>query len=298
MSELIECKHLRTLELEGKGRWRGIRSLITSTGAAPGYMLAFQKTPFPGFAGPQTPLVTRQRCIFEPQGVKDIALLVLYYKTRREPGKARLTTMGKSFTVNPTVDADGKTIEGPDQHSAGGKGDGIHYWSPVGHSVGQAVRPYSVVTLETAFWANQFRLSDVYGLIGSVNDSDLPNFGDASAGTMLCLPATTHWTWDEDLIYVDYYFMWSGPRYSWNELAGAQQGFWGAVQKPVFEQDAAGNWSQITGKSVETVEFLPGKKLALVNGVWTVTDAAAEPRRLCDEGDFSVLDAMVEIPAP
>jgi len=297
MSSIIEVEHLRVLELVGADSWKGVRSFLTYAPNAAGYMQAFRNQPFPNVPGRNAPRVRRTRALFNPGGQRGRALLMSWYETLRTPKKARIYVKTTDRPTRLTKDLDGKTLEGPDQHSTKGKKpDGIHAWQLTKGTALQ-LNPYAVVRAETAYYAARFRLADVMPIIGATNRQRLPNFGNAAKGTMRLMRVGTDWQWGDELIYINYDLQWSGPDETWNDTIEAQKGRWLVVEEPRWQ------WNLTTGHLDKlaiddpVLKFVPGKETYTVKEadgtlVEKVRDVKPEARRLFPEKDFSLLRSL------
>lgn len=297
MAYIEEIEHLRALELVGDDWWKGVRSFLTYTPNAPAYMQAFRNQAFPNVPGRNAPRVRRTRALFNPEGRRGRAMLLSWYETLRTPKRARILVRTADRPQKMLLDTEGRTIEGPDQHSAkGGKPDGIHAWQLIS---GEAtdLRPYGVLRVETAYYARRFRYADVMPLIGATNHQRLPNLGNAARGTMRLVRVGSDWQWGDDLIYLNYDLQWSGPDETWNDTVKSRKGLWITVKDNRFWLNPeTGEIDPLDGTLHKEI-FVPGKeryttKDASGNTIYKIRDSTDEPRTPFREKDFSALRSL------
>jgi len=271
----VEIEGTRLIEqVGGKDYWQGVRTLLTTEGAVRSDCLSLYEAAFPGFSGERAPVCKRTRAIYHPSGVPNVAMIQAYYETARKPGKARLVTQTQSRTekiiYEPDHDNnnDSRIIEGP---------DAVYHW---GYWTVTKGDPYTeqydtILRLETAYYRNQFSLSDVLSLEGCVNEGGLTlvGFGDVAAETLKCLGVVTNQEYGAELVDITYLFQWSGPDVTWNQMVESELGAWVVQTVPVF------NNAGVQTGSREAIVWLQGVKITKkADGTFLIEDG---PAKLC-----------------
>jgi hypothetical protein len=271
--QITQTSASATLEMEGRNYWRGRQDKVTFASAAAGEAEAFYESEFPGFGGDNAPIVKRVGIEFYPWNVDTLALIHLYYETKRKPGKARLVTVTSDREVEITREPGGgkNIIEGPDC----GVGDGNHwsgYWKVVEgqNRVPQLSTEFSI---QTAYYASLFDLSGAYAIARCVNADALTivGFGTAPAGTVYLKGLRTSRVYGDDIIDLDWAFAYEPA--GWNNVVKSQIGMWGVEATPTLDADGAlldeEDWRK-------TVVWKRGQ--LVVNGELITSGTAVEPQ--------------------
>ena len=151
------------IEQVAKNYWRGQRLLRTLPSMAQSEMEALFEQEYPGFSGDAAPICKRSRSVLHPRGDKNLAHIYAFYETKRQPGKARLTTKTTAREVELTVEPDdgqseSRVIEGPGIEA---DEDYAYYYKVVQGS--NKVHDYDTIfRLETAYTASEIQLADFY----------------------------------------------------------------------------------------------------------------------------------------
>lgn len=293
MPAYTEIEHLRTLELVGLDWWKGTRSLLTYSASVQGVMKSLHGTLFPGVSGDSAPTARRRKALFNPRGHKGKALMLVHYQTPRRVGKAQISfattrTSPAGYSEAIMADLQGKIVQGPDP-------DGVHTWMVTrGAKLANNVpTPFARITVATAYPVAQYQLGIAQGRVGSVNSAALPNFYNAAAGTMLLLGAGVQHEYDDELVYIDYHFLWSGGSLTWNEIIQSQKGLWVVRQEPIFTRSATTGTYTDSGETKDTLVFQPAQQMYYNGSVFKMRTAKAETRTCFPLTNFSDLNSMI-----
>ena len=94
---MIAIPHGKMLEQSGgRDHWIGIQSFLTEPEAAQADSLSLWHRPWTGMSGQGVPIVKRTRVTYDTNGIANVCMLQAFYETRRQPGKARLTSSVES----------------------------------------------------------------------------------------------------------------------------------------------------------------------------------------------------------
>lgn len=275
----------RWVKQVGRDHWKGRRTIVTRNANVQWYSRSMWDQVYTGFSGPYAPVVRETVGQFGYQGMQGVAALALFYETLRTPGEAWLEVQSKDAYEEVTVDLDGEIVIGPDP-------DGKHDWLLTSGSNLRPVPQWRIV-VKTAALVGDVNLGQIGALMGKVNDSALPNFHNAAAGTLLLKGLRLEHRWGDDLAYLDYPFDWE-PR-GWNNVAESQKGVWAPVKEPTFIYDQTSGL--FTDNVVEkyVLRFFPGQERLFSFADETYALGATEPesRRMFKEANFGALDSMI-----
>lgn len=204
----------------GKQYRRCIRAFVVKGGLpARAFSNSLWRSRHPYYTGPYAPRCKAVRLV--DNWLPGIAKVIAYYKTMREPGKAKLFVKLGSRPVKATHDIDGEIINGPFHGDK--KTYGINY-KRITQGPDIVYEPTIRLELQTAYERSRWGASDIAttaGLIGKVNAHKLTNFGNFPRGTLLLLGApSTHIFDEDDLWYANYVFDYE-PK-GWNKLTKTQ----------------------------------------------------------------------------
>ena len=279
---MVELTRTRGIVREGENVWNGVRWFICPNSLAHAAAKGLWDQLWPDLADARC-----RKTAVEREWLPGYSRIAAYYQTTRVPGKARLLTRMETMAAgSPNRDLDDKLVYGP-EFDAGNE------WRIVrGKEFADAAIPFEVVVLQTAYYASDFQLGTGHGLYRTVNDADLPNFGNAKKGSLLFIGQRVQWEWGDDLLFVDYYFQWSGNEHTWNEVVQSQLGHWGVEFRKGYRPPTreGGAFEVIDGWMEPVWVWRQGVKKKWGGGREFVDP---EPRRLFEEKSFGALAALV-----
>ena len=225
------------------------------------------------------------------------AWITARYITSRQPGEARLVGGTRMVASKMKMDLDGEIVEGP-------AGDGMHsykVWTGPNNLPGTNIIPHGIETITLKTAVEELDLPAIRANHGAVNDSYLPNFGQAPAGSLLLWNFDYNWQFGENLWYLDLEF-WvcpyhdaSGNVLSWNDTLWARKCVWIVKEVPILVPEAnlpSDQWAT-SGETARIKELVPGFEYQRVSGENELFPIEPEQRRGFRAADFSTMDAMV-----
>ncbi len=206
---------------------------------------------YPEISGPFSPRVRRTKVDRDVwPGFSRVRAL---YKTIRDVGRANLLTRTRerpAGKLTSSIDAKGKLqiIDGPDP-------GGLFEWRPLGDN--SLTTPFQEVVFQTAYRIGDFQLRTIFDLYNSLNDRNLPNFGNVRRGTLLMIGGDTpDYKLGDDIINVDLRFRWSGGP-DWNSFLKAEPNMWVVQELQKFERaNGAQPWVPIPNEFREVVGLI------------------------------------------
>jgi len=279
MSSYCEI-HPRRRRKVGKNHWKAWRRFECDTAYAAALENTLYGSVMPGFSGAYAPKCKTVESLsgFEPGK----QLLIAYYETLRQPGKATVRLDVWYDLQTKRVDLIGDVIEGADP-------DNIHWWRVV-KGTNKIPEARCKLIVETAY--DTFNVNDVMSRVGHVNLGTLTNLGNARPGSMLLLGApNTRWWPEGGLWYINYAFAYSGPDETWNEKLKSRKGVHCARIVPVFDQEGSID-TTIPDKYVS--DFIFKEVYQDLEGDWKTRNTSAEDRVIFSGVSFADLNGMVE----
>jgi len=270
----------------GRDHWKGRRTIIIRNADVQWYSRSMWDQVYPGFSGAYAPVVRKTTGQCSYKHMPGVAALALIYETLRKPGEARLIVQqSKRGWEEVTVDLDGEIVVGPDP-------DGKHGWLITSGSNLRPAPQWEVV-VKTAALIGDINLQEVGAILGKVNNSTLPNFHNAAAGTLLLTGLVLQHRWGDDLAYLDYLFEWEAR--GWNNVTKSQKGVWAAVKEPtlVFDETTNKFTDGVTEKYV--LRFIPGRErlFSFADETYSLGETEPESRRVFEMANFGDLDSMI-----
>ena len=272
----------------GKHSWAVMRTYAVSNAMARGLADSLWNTRAAGYSAP-APRCRRIRwqTNWMPGG---ITKLRAYWRTVREPGKAKLFIRLGSRPEKVQFDQNDLQLDGP-IHTSDGT-DGLNYARVISGS-NFVDRPSVQIVLQTAYERSEFnvrQIAETMAMVGKINKYRLRNFGSFLPGTLLLLGAPSSSVWDEDDLWLaDYVFLYE-PR-----------GFNHPTQRQIFTKlprlipvlDANGNVKEDAPDRYAMIEI--AKKITSIDADGTATLAATTPDDtvMYQETSFRKLDAMI-----
>jgi len=301
MANVVEVRP-RTLDLLDEGQWRGVYCLLTTKDAAVAMAKRYHgRYPFSGLGGTAGPKIERVRIVYDPDKLKDTALLVCYCASagtkgllsRRVPGKASVRIEILEWPVTNARDLDGMTITGPDRHSGPDGGpDGVHHWRVVQGQGAQQGKGIERITISTTYPVKSFSRAGLLQLYGHVNRSALHNLG-AAKGTLRLQGARMTHSVGNSRVDVDYVFLGTGSEVPWNDMVWSQKGVWIVYNQTVFKYGLTTQKYTPTTSEKPTSVFVPMKQATDKDGKATLVAAGPEARKMFDTANYAHLDAMI-----
>lgn len=281
--QLIEDK--RKLKQISRHRWRGTRSFLrTYTEAISESQRLYYQT-WPSMSGQFAPKVRETNIDFEPDGVPGVARLLAFYRSagggnQTEPGQARLFIDISGTPERRLKDKDGKVIEGPD-----GTAYGLNEYRVV-EGTNDTLRRRCMLRLDTAYPKTGEPIANIMRLYDSVNDHDLPKFGNAKKGTLRFFGEKTQREVIDDLVYYSF-FMGFEPD-GWNNILKSRRGCW--VLKTEKQIDVDGTVST-TEELIK--RFVPDQYIdQAADGTFSLKDSKKEDRAPFPEADWGALHTL------
>ncbi len=277
-TEINPRRRVRT----GRFTWKGTRRFSIPIASAVNFESTLYGSVFPNMSGSTAPKCVRVDTLDDPPGFPGRSLVVASYETPRVVGQGKLR-IESMFAPNPTTkDLAGNVIVGPEPITAGSST--YHERRLIS---GSAIRPRPMtkIILETA--ATSLNLNTFIDKEGSVNKYNLPNFGNAQAGTLLFLglPHTT-FEFVNDLWYLNLAWAYSGdPKnwLKWNQQTVSQAGNFFPVKKPGITASGI----LVTGADKYALEWR-ANKVKTSSGVAGEQGIPTEPftHKMFPEADF------------
>ncbi len=272
----------------GKHYWAVIRTYAVSNAMARGLADSLWNTRAAGYPKPYAPRCRRIR--WQTNWMPgEITKLRAYWRTVREPGKAKLFIRLGSKPEKVQFDQNGLQLEGP-IHTTDGT-DGLNY-AKVTRGSNIVHRPMAIIELQTAYERSKFsarQVAETMALVGKINKYRLRNFGDFPKETLKLLGAPTTHVWDEDELWYANYSFGFEPK-GWN--APTKRQIVTKLPRKVPVLTAAGVID--TGSREVMVEI--AKKITSIDASGNVTLAQTkeEDTVMYKTTSFKTLDAMLE----
>lgn len=229
---------------DGENHWVAERRFAVLNYAASAFENTLWDSRHIGYGGEYAPRCRKVRV--QRNWQPGLSLVTAFYKTVREPGRARIRMSTKNLTRKVHYDTEGTLIDGkvaPDDEA-----DQSFMKVVRGSNVVPQAR--GVLVVETAFESTEDPVSILNGILSRtnhINSHDMSNLG-AAKGTLRLLgaPDMSH-VWEEDeLWYVNYAFEYAPE--GWNNITKTQKFEPRAIQVPVFSPDGeqvTGEWREI-----------------------------------------------------
>lgn len=220
-----------------------------------------------------------------------ISKVTLFFKTVREPGKAKLLMRLSSNPEKVQFDQNGLQLDGP-IHTTNAT-DGLNYARVISGS-NIIPRPTTQIVLQTAYERSGFsakQITETMAMVGKINKSRLQRFGNFLPGTLLLLGAPSSQVWDEDdLWYVNYVFGYAPT--GWNHPC--QRQVFTKLPRRIPVLDADGNVDTDALKRYAMIEV--AKKITSMDadGSATLVATIEEDTVMYEATSFRDLDAMIE----
>ncbi len=271
-------------ERRGKNYWVARRTYAVVNAAARALENTLWNSRHPAYTGRYAPRC--RRIVRQTNWLPGVTKLIAYYKTTREPGKAKLRIRLASRPEKAKKDIAGATIRGPITDVGP---PGLNY-ARVVEGDGVIYPASALIILQTAYERTQFSARDIaetMALVGMVNKERLRNFGDFPPETLLLLGAPSTHVWDEDeLWYVDYTFAYD-PK-GWNKRTKYQQFVKLPQPVPVLTADG-----QLAGSERTVLVEWPAI-VRRAGDAWKLVKTTPQTAELYEAASFRKLDAMLE----
>lgn len=212
-TELEYRKELRRL---GPNSYEGWISIGCPDNEAISTMLRWVGRGFPGAPVLGCPVVRKPNIVFHPNGEPGVARIDMHFRTPgrgREirPGVARLTT-DTTKAMSLKLDADKNQILG-EKVSTATESHGNVIIRTLRLQASVVERP-ALVVLETAWEKNQEPISRIMALSDTVNNQQLPKFGNAGEETLLFIGAQRQQQALDEFSYKRYHMLFNP--HGWN----------------------------------------------------------------------------------
>jgi len=288
-------KYTWLTERTGPETTAGVIVWVCPEAEADGHTAGLYNSVMPGSGGEYPARAKRVRCHHNSE--PGFAWIVCRYITSRQPGEARLVGGTRSADRKMRRDLDDKIVEGPAD-------DGMHWFKVCtgpNNLPGTNILPHGIETITLKTAVEELDLPAIRANHGAINDSHLPNFGEAPPGSLLLWDFAYNWQFGENLWYLDLEF-WvcpyhdeSGTVLSWNETLYSRKSIWIVNRVPIYDRVAGlaiDQWAA-SGEWAQMKELVPGFEYQRIDGENVIKPTTPEKRRGFRMADFSTMDAQV-----